>query len=269
MAKQKQQECPAGEKWAVPYADFLSLLLALFIALWAISNTDASKAKAMSDAMINVFNVPRPSVTFQPLIQRPPDPGQVRESTEGKMPHTSDGSSPSFASQSSISQMQMVIQEGGVLEQVEQGIVLRLPVSLPFEQGKADIAHNENALSVRRIAEVLNKLPEEVKIDVRGYTDDKPLPKGSPFRDNYDLAAARARVVTEGLFKNGATHSNISYSAHGSSSPTAPNTTAQNQQNNNRVEIFIFTQPTGLRSIKSVLDESMSGTTLEDGTPLN
>lgn len=269
MAKKKAAECPAGERWAVPYADFLSLLLALFIALWAISNTDASKAKAMSDAMINVFNVPRPSVTFQPLIQRPPDPGQVRESTEGKMPHTSDGSSPSFASQSSISQMQMVIQEGGVLEQIEQGIVLRLPVSLPFEQGKADISHNENALSVRRIAEVLNKLPEEVKIDVRGYTDDKPLPKGSPFKDNYDLAAARARVVTEGLFKNGATHSNISYSAHGSSSPTAPNTTAQNQQNNNRVEIFIFTQPTGLRSIKSVLDESMSGTTLEDGTPLN
>lgn len=269
MAKKKAAECPAGERWAVPYADFLSLLLALFIALWAISNTDASKAKAMSDAMINVFNVPRPSVTFQPLIQRPPDPGQVRESTEGKMPHTSDGSSPSFASQSSISQMQMVIQEGGVLEQIEQGIVLRLPVSLPFEEGKADISHNENALSVRRIAEVLNKLPEEVKIDVRGYTDDKPLPKGSPFKDNYDLAAARARVVTEGLFKNGATHSNISYSAHGSSSPTAPNTTAQNQQNNNRVEIFIFTQPTGLRSIKSVLDESMSGTTLEDGTPLN
>lgn len=269
MAKKKAAECPAGERWAVPYADFLSLLLALFIALWAISNTDASKAKAMSDAMINVFNVPRPSVTFQPLIQRPPDPGQVRESTEGKMPHTSDGSSPSFASQSSISQMQMVIQEGGVLEQIEQGIVLRLPVSLPFEQGKADISHNENALSVRRIAEVLNKLPEEVKIDVRGYTDDKPLPKGSPFKDNYDLAAARARVVTEGLFKNGATHSNISYSAHGSSSPTAPNTTAQNQQNNNRVEIFIFTQPTGLRSIKSVLDESMGGTTLEDGTPLN
>lgn len=269
MAKQKQQECPAGEKWAVPYADFLSLLLALFIALWAISNTDASKAKAMSDAMINVFNVPRPSVTFQPLIQRPPDPGQVRESTEGKMPHTSDGSSPSFASQSSISQMQMVIQEGGVLEQIEQGIVLRLPVSLPFEQGKADIAHNENALSVRRIAEVLNKLPEEVKIDVRGYTDDKPLPKGSPFRDNYDLAAARARVVTEGLFKNGATHSNISYSAHGSSGPTAPNTTAQNQQNNNRVEIFIFTSPTGLRKVKSVLDGEMQGATLEDGTPLN
>ncbi|MBH0261968.1 flagellar motor protein MotB, partial [Helicobacter pylori] len=35
--KNKPTECPAGEKWAVPYADFLSLLLALFIALYAIS----------------------------------------------------------------------------------------------------------------------------------------------------------------------------------------------------------------------------------------
>ena len=45
MAKKKKcPECPAGEKWAVPYADFLSLLLALFIALWAISESDVAKA---------------------------------------------------------------------------------------------------------------------------------------------------------------------------------------------------------------------------------
>ena len=46
MAKKKKcPECAAGEKWAVPYADFLSLLLALFIALWAISSTSVEKAK--------------------------------------------------------------------------------------------------------------------------------------------------------------------------------------------------------------------------------
>ena len=41
MSKKKAKcECPAGEKWAVPFADFLSLLLALFIALYASLHTD-------------------------------------------------------------------------------------------------------------------------------------------------------------------------------------------------------------------------------------
>ncbi|MFW3439881.1 flagellar motor protein MotB, partial [Aliarcobacter butzleri] len=44
MAKKKCKcECPAGEKWAVPYADFLSLLLALFIALYALASINVEK----------------------------------------------------------------------------------------------------------------------------------------------------------------------------------------------------------------------------------
>ena len=58
MSKKKAQECPAGEKWAVPDADFLSLLLALFIALWAISSTESSKAKALSQALVTAFSNP-------------------------------------------------------------------------------------------------------------------------------------------------------------------------------------------------------------------
>ena len=60
MAKKKKcPECPAGEKWAVPYADFLSLLLALFIALWAISESDVAKANEVKEAFIQIFDFPR------------------------------------------------------------------------------------------------------------------------------------------------------------------------------------------------------------------
>lgn len=47
MSKKKKCECPAGEKWAVPYADFLSLLLALFIALYALASVNIEKAKSI------------------------------------------------------------------------------------------------------------------------------------------------------------------------------------------------------------------------------
>ena len=59
MAKKKKaQECPAGEKWAVPYADFLSLLLALFIALYAISAINKAKIEALKTEFIKIFDFP-------------------------------------------------------------------------------------------------------------------------------------------------------------------------------------------------------------------
>ena len=54
--KHKCPECPAGEKWAVPYADFLSLLLALFIALWAISETNPAKVEALKTEFVKIFD---------------------------------------------------------------------------------------------------------------------------------------------------------------------------------------------------------------------
>ncbi len=47
-------ECPAGEKWAVPFADFLSLLLALFIALYALASVNIEKQKALKEEPNNL-----------------------------------------------------------------------------------------------------------------------------------------------------------------------------------------------------------------------
>ncbi|OBV28724.1 hypothetical protein BA723_08305 [Helicobacter sp. CLO-3] len=259
MAKNKAQECPAGEKWAVPYADFLSLLLALFIALWAISSTESSKAKALSEAFTNFFDRPPVSRVFQPIFQRPPDPGEVREDTEGKNPQTADGSASSVAIKDSISQIQLLIQEGGVLEQIEQGIILRLPADLLFESGRADLNSEEMKMYVRRIAEIINKLPKEIKIDVRGYTDDAALSKDSAYKSHYELASARAYAVMRGLLANGVDPANLSYSSYGAYSPVAPNTTTENRAKNNRVEIFLSTTPNNIRAIKSVLDGGNGG----------
>ncbi|MFY4845299.1 flagellar motor protein MotB, partial [Aliarcobacter butzleri] len=57
MAKKKCKcECPAGEKWAVPYADFLSLLLALFIALYALASINVEKQKALKEEFMKIYN---------------------------------------------------------------------------------------------------------------------------------------------------------------------------------------------------------------------
>ena len=49
-------ECPAGEKWAVPFADFLSLLLALFIALYALASVNVEKQKALKEEFVKIYS---------------------------------------------------------------------------------------------------------------------------------------------------------------------------------------------------------------------
>ena len=62
MSKKKKCECPAGEKWAVPYADFLSLLLALFIALYALASVNMEKQKALKEEFIKIYKFPSANI---------------------------------------------------------------------------------------------------------------------------------------------------------------------------------------------------------------
>lgn len=261
MAKKAKCECPAGEKWAVPYADFLSLLLALFIALFAISSTASEKSKAYKQAVVNFFNNPPPSRIFQPIIQRPPDPGKAPEKTDGQKPNNADGDAPSISTQQTISQVDMLTQQGGVLEQVEEGVLLKLPTDLLFEQGKAHLSTEDMKVYIRRMADLIKtKLPKEIRIEIRGYTDDSPLDSNSIYADHYMLAADRAYSVLLELVKNGVSPEHLTYSSSGKFHPRLPNTTEENRAKNNRVEIYIITRPNSVGTIKSILDSNLGNT---------
>ena len=66
-------ECPAGEKWAVPFADFLSLLLALFIALYALASVNIEKQKALKEEFVKIYS-------FNTLSQTLAEPQEDEES---------------------------------------------------------------------------------------------------------------------------------------------------------------------------------------------
>ena len=64
MAKKKRgkkHEEEASEAWLLPYSDLMTLLLALFIALFAISQTDQTKLQALAQAFTAAFNIGGPS----------------------------------------------------------------------------------------------------------------------------------------------------------------------------------------------------------------
>ncbi|MCE3036539.1 flagellar motor protein MotB [Helicobacter sp. faydin-H20] len=257
MAKKKKcPECPAGEKWAVPYADFLSLLLALFIALYAISAQNKAKVEALKLEFIKIFDAPPKPDTLQPVTPIPPDPGDTTELQDGEKTQQAQDST-AVKTVENIVQLEQLVQEGGVLEQIEQGITLQLPSSLFFESGSAKLINNEAKDYLHNMANIIKKLPPQVKINIKGYTDNAPLPYNSQYKDHYILAAERALNVMRTLIQNGVAQDRLSFTSYGKNDPLFPNTTPINRAKNNRVEVFLSADPNSVRNVQSILDRKM------------
>ncbi|BDB67068.1 motility protein B [Helicobacter cinaedi] len=246
MAKKKKcPECPAGEKWAVPYADFLSLLLALFIALWAISSTSSADSEALKTEFVKIFDFTLTS----PLPSNQDDINDSEvENESGAISQTSSVTT---------AEIQQMAEEGGILEQMEMGLSLRLPSNLFFESGSAEINNSDVYLYLQRMTAIIKKLPDYVKIDVRGYTDNASLPIGSRYKDNYELSSARSLAVMKNLIKNGISPERISFSGYGEHQAVAPNDSPINRAKNNRVEIFFFVDQKDVPATQSILEETL------------
>lgn len=247
--KKKCPECPAGEKWAVPYADFLSLLLALFIALYAISAQNTEKTKALKEEFVKIFDyAPRPEQA-QPVIPVAPDPGETLDKTQGVQ---EGGSMTDRQIQESVTEM---MKQGGVLEQVEEGVVLKLPTNILFPISSDRLEDKDSMLFLQRIVQIIKKLPKDIKIDVRGFAQN-PNIQGTSYKSDYELASARALFVMNYLIQQGVSPQQIFFSSHGQYGKTIE---AENEQErlakNNRVEIYFFVNEKQSQKTRRLIQE--------------
>lgn len=234
--KHKCPECPAGEKWAVPYADFLSLLLALFIALWAISKSNPAKVEALKTEFIKIFEY-----TASQTVQ---EESQTQEKHRGAAREESD-------ELKSLKQMTMTQQETirrlqAALDQSDNQVALNLPSKVEFERGSAEITSADIQDYLKRMAELTSYLPPQAKIEIRGYTDNSD----SALR-SYELAYHRAENVLKYFIEGGANLKNISLKSYGLNEPINANPQALE---NNRVEIYFKVDSEDTSTQKSVLD---------------
>lgn len=255
----KCPECEAGEKWAVPTADFFSLLLALFIALYAIASVNKEKLKAVKEEFVKIYDYAPVAERINPVKEMVPDTKNPDPDSSGNPSGkalTEQGGSLLIGEapqeqqeqqiQDSITKIQQELKEAtmsggeGPLDQTMDGVLLKLPTSIPFRGANATIDDEEMFLFIRRVAMLIQALPEDVDISVRGYTDNQPLPKNSPFRDNIELSSKRAETVMRELIKNGISADRLSTAGFGSAKPIASNATESNRAKNRRVEFYIF-----------------------------
>jgi len=226
--KKKHEEHGAGERWAVPYADFLSLLLALFIALFAISTIDKKKLASFVEAISAAFS-------FKPISTSAPP--SIIEGIGVKKSKSEEKKKLKEKAEKIIKQLGL---EGKVsVEYVPEGVKIKILDYILFDSCSAVIKPE-----YKNLLEQLAKAFKEFSypISVEGHTDNIPPSEGCIYPSNWELSAARAAAVARFLIESGKIDPKLFVvSGYADTRPLVPNTTPQGRAMNRRIEITIIT----------------------------
>lgn len=252
----KKHEEEASEAWLLPYSDLMTLLLALFIALFAISQTDQTKLNQLAQAFSAAFNMGGPSffdkmgpnVSPQRQMMSNEDVGNEAYIQENKSLEDLQAQLDAYIRQNSLED-----QLSTQLE--EEGLMIRIKERALFPSGSADLVPESQKIGPV-VAGLLAAVPERVLIS--GHTDTDPI-NNAQFPSNWELSSVRAMTFMKYLLSinpnlNPARFSAIGY---GEYRPIAMNDTPENKQLNRRVEILIartlsFNPNEGVRSQSDV-----------------
>lgn len=198
-------------RWVISYADFITMLLALFMVLWAISgNTETHKPAVKINQSLNINST-----------KELPADNTITEQDEII---------------DTLNQNEVIKQNAKVLKGVK-GAIIRLNDKMLFEQGSA-IIKPEVLSTLDNIANELKKFDNYIIIE--GHTDSTPI-STSQFPSNWELSTARATNIIKYLVaKKEFNPQKLSAVGYGEYMPIAPNTSYEGKTLNRRVDIIII-----------------------------
>ena len=260
MAK-KCPECDCPKclpEWLAAFGDLMSLLLCFFVLLLSMSSMDAKKIQEAIGSLAGALSVLEGGTKMEISREKVelPSVQEIRISKEKIQQQVQS------QLQKTITEVNEMLKTTGspdiVLEEAEKGFLLRLPATLLFTPGDARIMNDDAILFLKRISLIIQKLPKNITIDAVGYTDNTPPPVNSPYKDNWELSAARGVSVVKELIKDGVDSKRLKASGRASNNPVASNATSEGRAKNRRVELYFFSTGTNgeNKAQKSILDMS-------------
>lgn len=238
-----------AERWLLTYADMITLLVAFFIMLYAMSVTNQAKFNTLAISVRSGFG----NITAnKPSILDGESGGRPKPSLNPAIPMKTTvlpggGESADKRSNASDSQvlkdLQKMLSQGELAKHVEvrmeeRGIVVTiLADNYTFNSGSADLKPAFRPL-LDMISKEVKKVPNVVRIE--GHTDNLPI-SNDRFPSNWQLSATRAANVLSYMVSNtGISPDRINCVGYGDRRPLLPNTSAANRARNRRIEIVIL-----------------------------
>jgi chemotaxis protein MotB len=240
------------ERWLVSYADFITLLFAFFVVMFASTQADRNKAKAVSDSVRQALEHGQLSSALSTVLGRGKHeakkapitklPTEERENPlPPKLPDTPDGHPPDLAK--SLARLQQGLAQelnnGKLNLKLEpRGLVISMREATFFASGDDAIAPGSLPI-LSKIVEVVQSLPNPVRLE--GHSDARPI-HTPRFRSNWELSAARAIAMLELLRdRYQIPASRMAIAGYADNAPTDSNDTEEGRAHNRRVDLVLLT----------------------------
>jgi len=240
------------ERWLVSYADFITLLFAVFVTLYAMSQTDKRKVEALVASMKESFGHVRTGASSERVnVIESTDmriiPGKAEILTPGKggqddLVHRkrSHAETKDFEEIKAAIEANLKLhgaQDKVSVEVTKRGLVVTLKEAGFFDSGSADVVKSSYSL-LAKVAESLVHYNNPIRVE--GNTDNVPI-SSRFFKSNWELSTARATNIVHYLIENYKFQpEKISAVGYGEYRTIADNEDETGRRKNRRVDIVLL-----------------------------
>lgn len=242
--KHPHQEEEGGEAWLLPYSDLMTLLLAVFIVLFAVSQVDAGKAQQMSEEfseqMMTESFVSSQAANKQSTQAAVSTSIQTKEEQLEKAIEQKELQNLKELKADIDAKLQQENMSASVTTSIDKrGLVISFNNAILFESGSAQIKE-ENEHALLEIADMINNLNNYIRIE--GHTDNVPM-HSEIYPSNWELSTARAVSVVQLFIKEcNVPPEKLVAVGYGEYRPVADNSTAEGRTKNRRIDIIVLSE---------------------------
>ncbi|MDZ4296762.1 MAG: flagellar motor protein MotD [Moraxellaceae bacterium] len=255
--KHKHEDHVNHEAWAIPYGDLVTLLLAFFVVMYAVSSVNEGKYRAASASLTAAFTgqprtilpvqigtlpVESSGESLQMDLVAPPDRDRSPEVAESLNSGGLDGAGTDLQLMAANIQealSELIEAEVVIVRSNPYSLEVEIKTDLLFASGTASLSPRAADI-IRRLAEPLQHFQNQIKVE--GHTDNMPI-NTVTFPSNWELSAARAATVVHLLTKSGINSERLMVVGYGEHRPIASNGSAEGRNQNRRVLMIIMGSP--------------------------
>jgi chemotaxis protein MotB len=221
------------ERWVISYADFVTLLFAFFVVMFATANADKGKARAVAEAVKAALD-PKANPHSKEIIQ------ELLQKDKKITPETAKQTVAELTPSLNLLQKNLKdeIQKGEVELHLEpRGLTISFKQAALFDSGAADLKESASS-GLAKVAEAILKVPNQIRLE--GHTDNLPI-HNEHFKNNWELSSARSIAVLQFLSeKFNMPFKRLAVSGYADVAPVASNDTDAGRARNRRVDIVIL-----------------------------
>ena len=238
------------ERWLVSYADFITLLFAFFVVMFASTQADRNKAKAISESVKEALEHGQFSAAISTVLGRgkhearkapiTAEPSNARENPSP--PPAPPAAHPPADLTKSLGSLQQglddEIKSGKVqLKLTPRGLIISLREAAFFASGDDTVAPASYPI-LGKICAVIAEVPNPLRLE--GHTDAIPI-HNSRFRSNWELSAARAIATLELLrTRFHMEPGRMAIAGYAENAPSDTNQTEEGRAHNRRVDLVVL-----------------------------